>query len=242
MLEPERLFAELLSASDDAGLAASSLVVFLISASRPHGTTPIAYLQPAGFVLPDTVAVFRAAGAERVARDRLTAHRLAIWGDLPGFPAAALGPMLRHELEHARRWEESGTSFFAADDLLRAAVRRSGGEGYLNLPSEREANAASAAYAAKTLSVAELTEIAASPECAALLSGDAGPADLVEETLAELSGRDDWGLGLSAAEKVSYLKDVRAACARWDRGHVGDLTDGRTSPAVVLVPPDCSGI
>ncbi len=45
------------------------------------------------------------------------AHRLAIWNELPGIPEVAIGPMLRHELEHARRWERSGTSFFEADDL-----------------------------------------------------------------------------------------------------------------------------
>jgi len=161
MLDGERLRAELALACEDASLAPAAFVVYVVDERRPPWTTPVAYLQPAGSVWPDTVAVFRAAGVERVARHHLAAHRLAIWNELPGIPEVALGPMLRHELEHARRWERSGTSFFEADDLLRAAVRRAGGSGYLALPSEREANTASAAYAAKALSPAEIEQLRA---------------------------------------------------------------------------------
>jgi hypothetical protein len=237
MLDRERLRAELTVACEDAGLVPASFVVFVVDERRPHGTTPVAYLQPAGCVLPDTVAVFRAAGAERVARHHLVAHRLAIWNELPGIPEVAIGPMLRHELEHARRWERSGTSFFEADDLLRAAERQAGGSGYLALPSEREANAASAAYAAKALSAAQIEELRASADCAALLSHDESPADVVEATLAALSARDDWGLGMSGAERVVYLGAVRTACATWDATVARSLTAGRESPAIELVPP-----
>ena len=50
--------------------------------------------------------------------------------------------------------ELSGPAFFEADDLLRAAVRAAGGYGYATLPSELEANAASAAYAERALPAA----------------------------------------------------------------------------------------
>jgi hypothetical protein len=237
MLDLDHLREELVLASDDAGLAVASLVVFVVEATRPSGTTPIAYLQPAGFVRPDTVVVFRAAGAEPVARHRLTAHRLAVWRELPGIPEAALGPMLRHELEHARRWEESGTRFFEADDLLRAAVRRAGGDGYLNLPSEQEANAASAVYAAKTLSRGELGELRASPDCVGLLVGDSPPPDVVESTLAELRRRSDWGLRMTSTERAAYLEATRVACAAWDMAVARDLVAGRIGPMVELVLP-----
>src|SRR5579872_2751367 len=174
VLDLDRLRSELAAGCADAGIEQGSVVVFVVDAVRPPGTTPIAYLHPAGYVWPDTVAVFRAVGRERAqlrpfASRGSIAHRLAVWAGLPGLPAAALGPMLRHELAHARRWEQSGTRFFEADDLLRAAVRVAGGDGYPTLPSELEANAASAAYAARHLTAAELEELQASRACAALL-------------------------------------------------------------------------
>ena len=152
-VDPDRLSTEFARACEDAGLDPRAWVVWIVDALRPPGTTPVAYLQPAGDVRPDTVLVFRAVGAERVDPYRLTAHRLAIWRVLPGMPDAALGPMLRHELEHARRWERSGTAFYEADERLRASVGRSG---YAQLPTEREANAAAAAYAQRTLSAPQL--------------------------------------------------------------------------------------
>ena len=75
-----------------------------------------------------------------------------------------------------RRFELSGPRFFEADDLLREAVRAAGGHGYAQLPSELEANAASAAYAARMLTGAELAELRAVPECAALLDGSRPPS------------------------------------------------------------------
>ena len=197
----------------------------------------MAYLQPAGFVWPDTVAVFRAVGGERVQRHHLRAHRLAVWGELPGIPEPALGPILRHELEHARRWERSGTHFFEADDLLRAAVRAAGGHGYAALPSELEANAASAGYAARTLSAGELEEVRSCDDCSALLAGALPPADVVEATLAELARRGDWSPWLETAERTAYLDDVRRACAAWDPDLARALVAGGEEPFVELAPP-----
>src|SRR6185437_1354703 len=162
-----------------AGLDPAAFVVWVVAAERPAGATPVAYLQPDGLVRHDTVAVFRAVGGERASRYERVAHRLAMWGELPGIPPAALGPMLRHELEHARRWEQSGTVFYEADELLRA---RAGAAGYARLPTEREANAAAGAYARRMLSGGELAEL---PELGELLRANA-PADVVGETLALL--------------------------------------------------------
>jgi hypothetical protein len=202
VLELSLLRSELEDACADAGVAPASVVVFMAPQRQPAGTTPLAYLNPSGTVRADTVAVFRSVGAARAALHAGTAHRLAVWRELPGFPAASLGPMLRHELEHARRFEESGPAFFDADDLLRAAVRDAGGHGYARLPSELEANAASAAYAARTLTAAELAELRAVPDCAALLDGRVPLPDVVEATLAALDP-------VQAAE-------LRRACDAWD--------------------------
>ena len=122
--------------------------------------------------------------------------------------------MLRHELEHARRWERSGTRFFEADDILRAAVRGTGGHVYATLPSEVEANAASAAYAARTLSPRDLAEVRECEECAALVAPEQAPPDVVAATLAELAARDDWGP--DANGRRAYLAEVERDCAAWD--------------------------
>jgi hypothetical protein len=202
VLDTKALREELVEACADAGVDARSVVIWVVRVMQPEGTTPLAYLNPSGEVRPDTVAVFRAVGATRAARWAGSAHRLAVWQELPEFPAAALGPMLRHELEHARRFELSGPAFFEADDLVRAAVRVAGGHGYALLPSELEANAASAAYAARALSASQLAELRAVPECAALLDGANPPPDVVEATLALLD--------------PDHAALLRAACASWN--------------------------
>jgi hypothetical protein len=232
VLDLDQLTHELLDAAGDAGIAPASLVVYLVDARRPPGTTPIAYLQPAGVLRRDTVVVFRAAGAGRVAAHRLRAHRLALWRDLPGVPSAALAPMLRHELEHARRFERSGPRFFEVDDLVRAAVRGAGGAAYARLPSEREANAAAAAYARARLDRDELAAVAAWPECAELVAAAAPDGEVVEATLAALARAP----GTETLE--AYRGEVRAACDAWSRGRGFDLIDGRDTPLVELVAPD----
>jgi hypothetical protein len=135
MVELARLRLELAAACEDAAVDPATLVVWVVAVARPPGTTPLAYLQPAGEVRADTVRVFRAVGTARAAAYGQTAHRLALWSGLPGLPEVALGPMLRHELEHACRWERSGPRFFEADDLLRDAVR-GGGRRRLRAASE----------------------------------------------------------------------------------------------------------
>ena len=200
-VDPDRLRTELERACEDAGLDPRAWVVWIVDAVRPAGTTPIAYLQPAGAVRPSTVLVFRAVGSERARPYHLTTHRLAIWRELPGLPDAALGPMLRHELEHARRWERSGTEFYEADERLRASVGRAG---YAQLPTEREANAAAAAYARRTLSATQLAKLQACGEFTDLLAADAAPADVVAATL-ELIGEKDMSKGQTLARSTRYM-------------------------------------
>lgn len=224
MLDADTIEGALTDACADAGIDPRTIAVWVVAGVRPPETTPLAYLHPAGSVRVDTVRVFRAVGEERAARHHLRAHRLAIWGELPGIPEPALGPMLRHELEHARRWERSGSAFFEADDLLRAAVRGAAGAGYDALPSEREANAASAAYAARALSAAQLEALRASDDLRALLAGEPPPADVVAETLA----------ALEQCAEPAYVQDVRAACEAWDAAAAARLLR-RDGPLVEVV-------
>ena len=182
IVEPFDLRTVLLRVCRDAAIEPEACVVWIVDATRPEGATPIAYLQPAGRVRPGTVRVFRAVGAERARAYEGTAHRFAVWRDLPGLPESALGPMLRHELAHAVRWEHSGTAFYEADERLRVAAD---GRMYSALPTEREANAAAAAYAEHTLGPVELAELAKIPELTELLAAQT-PTDVVGETLALL--------------------------------------------------------
>jgi hypothetical protein len=184
-VEPSDLRTALTRACRHAALDPATFVVWIVDATRPAGATPLAYLQPAGEVRDDTVLLFRAVGAERARAFARRAHRIAVWCRLPGLPETALGPMLRHELAHARRWEESGTAFYEADERLRAAV---GGTSYARLPTEREANAAAAAYARQTLGGADLARLETVPELADLFAAEP-PDDVVGETLA-LLGED----------------------------------------------------
>lgn len=178
VVEAPDLRRMLVRACDDAGLDRGTVAAWIVDAVRPPGATPIAYLHPAGVVRPGTVRIFRAVGAERAVAHR-GRHRIAVWRSLPRVPAAALGPMVRHELAHAARWERSGPAFYAADERLRAAT---GGHAYALLPTEREANAAAAAFARRTLAAPELAQLAAVTELSDLLASTP-PADVVGETL-----------------------------------------------------------
>ena len=181
-LEPSDLRAALTDACRDAALEPATFVIWIVDATRPPGSTPLAYLHPSGAVYDGTVLVFRAVGAERAGAFARRAHRIAVWRRLPRIPEPALAPMLRHEVAHARRWERSGTAFYEADERLRSAV---GGASYARLPTEREANAAAAAFARRSLASADLARLAGVPELADVFAAEP-VGDVVGETLALL--------------------------------------------------------
>jgi len=177
-------------------------------------------------------------GPALVDRFRLGAHRLAIWRSLPLIPEAALAVMLRHELEHARRYERSGPAFYEADRCLRIDVDRAGGIGYAELPSEREANAAAAAYAARTLTESERRTVAACAECAALLTTRPAPRDVVGETLSELARLAE----LDSPHRPGTLRPdevdaLRRECAAWAPTAVAPLATAEGTPPIVVVDP-----
>src|SRR5262249_48878018 len=82
----------------------------------------------------------------------------------------------------AARGGGAGPRFFEADALLRDAVRAADGVGYAVLPSELEANAASAAYASRTLGPVELEALRGLDELRPLLDSGNPPADVVDTT------------------------------------------------------------
>lgn len=216
IVDPFDLRPVLMLACRDAGIEAGTCVVWIVDARRPEGSTPIAYLHPGGSVRDDMVQVFRAVGAGHADAFK-GSHRLAVWRELPDLPEPALGLMLRHELAHALRWEQSGTSFYEADERLRAAADSST---YPRLPTEREANAAAAGYAQHALSQDELAELASIPELADLLVAEA-PTDVVAETLALLGevvdvtpGRLEPREGAPLVELVAPATAARTGGAR----------------------------
>jgi hypothetical protein len=240
-VERDRVREALLAACADAGIDPGNVVVFMVDANRPADTTPIAYLQPAGYVQQETAGVFRAVGTEQAHAYHLAAHRLAIWCGLPGIPEAALGPMLRHELEHAKRWKLSGTRFFEADEWLRAALPRGDGfdSAYAALPTESEANAASTAYARRILSDSQIAELAGVEDCrdlvcAAPLAGD----DVVERTLAQLEQTQNWGpVWFDAIKRADFIESTRASVGEWSEIGAGTLPLERDEPLIELVLP-----
>lgn len=79
-------------------------------------------------------------------------HRVALWAQIPRAPFALLGPLLRHELEHAAQWQRYGRPFINLNDELREAWEVETRPGrYRQLPSERAANLAAAKYASNYL-------------------------------------------------------------------------------------------
>lgn len=235
MIDLQRLPDVLADCCLDAGLDPSSFVVFVVEATRPPGATPLAYLHPGAEVRPDTVRVFRFVTAER-ARRHGGDHRLAVWRELPGVPRPALGPMLRHEVEHARRFERSGPAFFEADELLRRHVDREGGHAYALLPSEREANAASSVYAARRLSASECEAVLGCSDCVNLLGASPPPADVVAATLtllAELVALAPAATGGS----LPAVDTLAAACRDWQARPRVEGRGERGAPRVELVAP-----
>jgi len=137
-------------AREDAGLDRRDCAVFLIKMRMPDGRAEASYYRPGRPDMPHeqlTPSILRDVPPEILERYE-NRHRVAIWAEIPGAPYALLDPLLRHELEHAAQWQRYGRSYTDLDSSLREVwdVHSNSGR-YLRLPSEREANLASAAYA-----------------------------------------------------------------------------------------------
>jgi hypothetical protein len=142
-------------ARDDAGLDRRDCVIFLVKARMPHGRAEAGYYRPGGPDVPHDwllPSILRRVPPETLERYE-NRHRVAIWSQIPSAPYALLGPLLRHELEHAAQYQRHGRSYSDLDGHLRELweARSADSDRYLRLPSEREANLASARYAAACL-------------------------------------------------------------------------------------------
>jgi hypothetical protein len=235
VVTPERLLAALPDACEDAGVTAALVIAWIVEAAWPTTTSPIAYIAPASYVTEETVTVFRVIGAARVDEHHLGGHRVAVWQTFDGVPDAALPVMLRHELEHAARWECSGTAFFDADQELRALVRGNH-DGYAALPTEREANAASSRYATRVLNAGDIRELRARPDFADLTAEVLAPADVVEETLATLLEHDGWKPEWPEADREDYVRRCRKLVGEWE-AHPATLDTERHEPLILSVAP-----
>ncbi len=134
----------------------------LTSASSTRATAPrpqrtrTARLYDPGYTIPDGDPIFRdpELRAEANGDVQRKLYRVAVWVD---DDRALVGARLRHELEHVRQWLELGPALFGLYWLLRGHVLehkarqlRGCGGSYLNaIPSEQDANAASAHYVEK---------------------------------------------------------------------------------------------
>jgi hypothetical protein len=94
----------------DAELDASQCVVFLVKARKPSIAAEAGYFRPGRPDLPHSALrpmLFRWLDPSILDKyeDR---HRVAVWAWAGRAPACALGPLLRHELQHAVHWQRWG--------------------------------------------------------------------------------------------------------------------------------------
>src|SRR5215210_5849056 len=142
------------SARDHAGLDRRDCVVFFVKARMPDGRAEASYYRPGRPDMPHEwliPSILRLVPPDVLERYE-SRHRVAIWAEIPRAPYSLLDPLIRHELEHAVQWQHHGRAYTDLDGFLRELWdARANTERYLSLPSEREANLASAAYAGEVL-------------------------------------------------------------------------------------------
>jgi hypothetical protein len=120
------------------------------------------------------------------ANRHLNHHRVAVWVETD---APVLGAKLRHELEHARQFDDFGEKLFDLNDLMSLVISHKigglsgGGRLYNFKPTEVDANAAAARFAWEKYGEDEATKRleAEDEDGAALFRSHTGPASI--ETL-----------------------------------------------------------
>jgi hypothetical protein len=154
---------------------------------------------------------------------------------MPRAPYALLGPLLRHELQHAVQWTRSGTPFFILDGYLRDAASR-GDLDYFALPSERDANIAAAEYAV-TLPEAKIAPIRKKRRYRQIVDG-AEPFEhaLLDEMTAAVRHQGDKVLPqLDAADRTAEIDRLESNARTWPA--TGMVEPDRTQPGLVVVKP-----
>jgi hypothetical protein len=214
-------------------------VVFLVKETMPRGTSEAGYLFPGP--TPDFHVRLSPAILRWIPPDTLKAyeerHRVAVWYRQPRVPYSLLGPLLRHELQHAVQWKRFGRPFFELrHHLLDAWEAHPAGPGYFELPAERDANAAAAAYAADTLRDVEIEALGRRERYRQMVE----EADLLRETVLDESlsaardAADSFLPELDPADRAREIKRLEDDARSWPSEMVWpDLAQ----PGVVVVKP-----
>jgi hypothetical protein len=139
------------AAVGDAGVDPQTLVLFIVPQPQPDGGAEAAYLAPSHLLRGDSQLVLHRVGNEPIGRYHAQ-HKIAAWQH-PRHEderlAAAL--VLRHELHHVVQFEAGGFDLIELYEDLKEALRdrydATWLDWYFEMPPERDANAAAAAYA-----------------------------------------------------------------------------------------------
>jgi hypothetical protein len=230
-------------ARDDAGLERSECAIFLVKARMPLGRAEAGYYRPGGPDVPHDLlipSILRHVSPRMLERYE-NRHRVAIWSHIPGAPYALLGPLLRHELEHAAQWQRHGRSYSDLDGYLREAWdARSDPKRYLRLPSEREANLAAAFYATAQLADSQLRRLKRIRRYRQLVNGGAElESDSLSLTVAAL--RDAGTRFLPKCEpdeREKRLRSLEQSALNWRWGVLSEFSDSNSDDVVVMAHPD----
>jgi hypothetical protein len=230
-------------ARDDAQLDYRDCVVFLVKAPMPHGKAEAGYYRPGGPDVPHDwllPSVLRRVPPETLERYE-NRHRVAIWSEIPGAPYALLGPLLRHELEHAAQWQRHGRPFIDLDGHLRDVWNtHANSDLYLRLPPEREANLAAAVYADVLLDERRVRRLRRSRRYRHLVDNDAQPLEddslsLMVEALRDAG--DQFLPNSGTDERNEELQRLEQNARDWPQDSLDALRDSEPVDLVVVAHP-----
>jgi hypothetical protein len=230
------------SARGDADLKQRACVVILVADRMPTDGSEATYYRPGGPDRPHDhlkELVLRRTHPDVLNRYEWR-HRVVIWAEIPGAPPEILGPLLRHELEHARQWQQYGRVFVELNTELREAHASAGVPGgYERMPAERAANLAAAAYAALHLAPETIAEICRLPAYRQFVDQGAEPLEgdvltLTARQLLELAGATP--AGLSPDQWEADLQSQAAAMRSWASRVLLDENDDQMPDLVVTQP------
>jgi hypothetical protein len=165
--------------------------------------------------------------AKANAQPHIARHRIAVVQPSADDPAeiAFVAAKMRHELEHARQWEASGSDVMTMQHVVRQVVALAEplqfGIHVNRAPLEADANAASSAFARARFPAHVIEEVAARPDAGPLVrvaTPPDDPATLVDRTIDFL------------------FIDYRGACERLETGGIpfSDWLDDHVAGAGAL--------
>jgi len=207
----------------------------------PRGGAEAGYLRPGPPDVPHALtrpAVFRAVPPDILGRYE-NRHRVGIWSLVPKAPMALLGPLLRHELEHAAHWKRYGRSFTDLDAHLRevwGADRDD--ERYLQLPSERACNDAASRFAARWLKPIAHERLKRNRRYRQLAGvNDGPPGDVLSATIEALREAGEKFLQhFDDAARVERLQRMEESAGTWPQDILEQMRDDETDDLIFVRP------